>query len=824
MRSIFAALSALFLMGVSTASATAPNLASLRPVGAQRGTEVEVDLGGVRIGDAKEILWYQPGIEVLGLTTVDDAHVKAKLKIAADCAPGIHDLRLRTATGLSELRTFSVGTLKEAKEVEPNNDFAKPQVVEFNSVVNGVADNEDVDYYAITVKKGDRISVEIEGMRLGISMFDPSVAILDSRRFELASSDDAPTSWVDGCASILAPADGTYIIQARECSYAGNANCLYRLHIGDFPRPTGALPSGGKAGEPVEVHWLGDPRGEKTVAISLPAASIRPVGVTLQDDKGVAPMPNYLKSSPYPNVLGQEPDEAKFTPFQAPAALNGVIGVAGDEDRYVFPAKKGQVLEARVFARSVGSPLDAVIHVARVGGAYLIGNDDAVVNGLPTPDSLARFAIPEDGVYFLTVHDQLRKGGPDYVYRVELAPVTPRHLISPQLEKASQQFQTGGIAVAVPKGNRQALLVNSTWVDFGGDVSIWAENLPPGVTMEADTQPGAHGSLLLMFSAAPDAPPAGVLSILRGKPADPAKSIPDPSEFTAVTELVTSPVNIVNFWGRTVDRLAVAVTDEAPFSIEIVEPKVPMVRGGSMGLKVVAHRKEGFKAPIALVLPWNPPGVTSGGGIVIPEGQNEAVIPLNADGAAEAITHRIAVNGSAGVINGPMTVSSPLAKLTVSPPLVTLTLQAGSVEQGKETDVAVKVEKSPTYPADAATTVTLLGLPPKTVTEPRPITKDTTDLAFHIKTEPAAPAGNHTTLMCQAVVISNGEPIVHNFGGGSLRIDAPLPTAANAPPTPPPAAAAAAPAPVPAAAPAKPLSRLEKLRQDRQAQAPPAQK
>ena len=37
-----------------------------------------------------------------------------------------------------------------------------------NVTVNGVADNEDVDYYVVQAKKGERISVEVEGLRLGI--------------------------------------------------------------------------------------------------------------------------------------------------------------------------------------------------------------------------------------------------------------------------------------------------------------------------------------------------------------------------------------------------------------------------------------------------------------------------------------------------------------------------------------------------------------------------------------------------------------------------------------------------------------------------------
>ena len=99
-----------------------------------------------RLGDAKEIFYYQPGITTVSLSRVDDNNVKAKLKIAADAPLGLHDLRVRTATGISELRTFSVGALKEVSEVEPNNDFAAPQPIPMNVTVNGVADNEDVDY------------------------------------------------------------------------------------------------------------------------------------------------------------------------------------------------------------------------------------------------------------------------------------------------------------------------------------------------------------------------------------------------------------------------------------------------------------------------------------------------------------------------------------------------------------------------------------------------------------------------------------------------------------------------------------------------------
>src|SRR5690606_36988777 len=100
---------------------------------------------------------------------------------------------------------------------------------------------------------------------------------------------------------------------------------------------------------------------------------------------------------------------------------------------------------------------------------------------------------------------------------------------------------------------------------------------------------------------------------------------------------------------------------------------------------------------------------------------------------------------------------------------------------------------------------TLVGLPNKATTEPQKFTKDAANLTFHIKTDAASPAGNHANLFCQVVITQNGEPIIHNIGSGALRIDAPLPA------RPAEAAPAAVPA-KPADAPAKPLSRLEKLR------------
>src|SRR5438105_1952283 len=248
-----------------------PSLGVIQPRGAQRGTEAVVVFSGARLADAQEVLAYYPGITVKKLEVVNDAQLKVTFAIAADCRLGEHAFRVRTATGVSDLRTFWVGALPVVEEIEPNNDFDKPQPIALNTTVHGIVQSEDVDCFVVECKKGQRLSVEVEGMRLGVTFFDPYVAILDSKRFELAMGDDSPMSQQDSGCSVVVPADGKYIIQIRESAFGGNGACQYRLHIGNFPRPTAVVPAGGKPGEELEVTFLGDPSGPIKQKVKLPA-------------------------------------------------------------------------------------------------------------------------------------------------------------------------------------------------------------------------------------------------------------------------------------------------------------------------------------------------------------------------------------------------------------------------------------------------------------------------------------------------------------------------------------------------------------------------
>lgn len=787
-------------LAATSSYAASPIIRGVAPVGGQRGTTVDVRIHGERLADGQQILWYDPGFSVSEFKADPGQFVTAKLTIAPDCEPGLHGFRVRTATGLSNLITFSVGTLPEVAEVEPNTEFDKPQKITLNSTLTGVVENEDVDYFLFEARKGQRINLEIEGLRLGYTFFDPYIAVLDMGRFELTRSDDAALARQDGTCSFVAPNDGTYVVQVRESAFRGSGECKYRLHVGTFPRPTAVIPYGGKPGETLSVRWLGDPAGERTEQVTLPTVSPRQFGLFARDEVGISPLPNRFVIKDLAGFVEAEPNASpqEASALTIPGAAHGVIGQEGDVDHFKFTARKGQVLDLRVLARQLGSPLDSVLNISKVGGGGIGGNDD----NAGSPDSYQRVTIPEDGEYAVQIRDHLLNGGADYAYRIEVTPPTPRLTMT-----LPERVQFVDTMVPVPRGNRYAILVGAEREEFGADVKLELKDLPPGVQVEGDLIPGNRPNVPVLLTAAADANPDGRLTEIIGRSADP--NVPIEGHLLQRTSLVRGDNNR-DVWHFDTGRLAVAVTQEAPFSIEIVEPKCPLVRNGSMNLKIVAKRKEGFVAPIALKFLYAPPGVGVNNSISIAEGQTEALAPITADGGAEISKWKIAVLGEAAVDGGSMIVSTQLATLEVVEPFLAFSFQAAAVEQGQPTDVVVKVEKRKDWEGPAK--VELLGLPHEVTSETKEINKDATELVFPIKTTKNSPPGQHTTLFCRATIMINSEPVAHGLGGGQLRVDVPLPPKVDQPaPTPPPTPVAQAPAP----APEKRLTRLEKLRLER---------
>lgn len=810
-----------FLLPLLAAAALAPGLrasmpavGNVEPWGGQRGTEMEWTLRGERLENPQTVHFYQPGIEVLEIRNGSETGkvVVAKLRIAPDVKPGPIPFRLRTARGFSTVRPFFVGPYPTVKEAEPNSFFDAPQAVVLDSTVEGVARNEDVDYYRVEAKKGERVSVEVEAMRIGRRVFDPYVAILATNRFELAFCDDSTLLKQDAFASIVAPYDGAYIVEVRETSYAGGDDANYRLHIGRFTRPTMVTPPVVKPGEAATLTFLGDPAGPFQQQVQAQAAPGY-MDVWAERDGTIAPSPNRIRVSPLPAYAETEPNDNRGAVTNVvgavPGILTGVIGQDGDNDWIRFRATKGQVFQVETYARRLRSPFDAVVSIFSTGKEpkRLEGGDDK-----DGPDPSFRWTVPEDGEYLLYVKDHLREGGPDCVYQVAFEPVEPElSLYLPEFKTRTQQRY----AVSIPRGGKWAGLIKIGRENVGGDNVIEWPALPEGVTLTMPPVPGSLDLVPVMLSAATNAPLSGALLPLTVRMADTNNHTR--GGFAMTVPLVYGDPNNAVYSSVKVDKLAVGVVDPVPFRVWIEQPAVPVVHGGNLSLVVRCERQPGFDAPIKVRILQNPPSVTSPNEITIGKTQSNQNYRVTCSGG-EARTWPVAVIAAAEQPEEQTWTASDFVNLEVATPFVAGEIPMAAAEIGKPVDVVCKLAHHKPFQGEAR--IELVGLPAGCKAEPRTFTNNQAQVVFNVSVAPDAPQGQHKSLFCSVDIPQNGAFIQHSIAAtATLRIDPP-------PPAPPPQVAqekkpdAPAAAPPPPAANAPVLSRLEKLRLQAKGQKP----
>jgi hypothetical protein len=759
--------------------AGSPTVGQIVPAAAQRGTEAEVLVTGGNLGDARTLLFDEPGIECVGVSEVAAGKFKAKLKVAPDARIGEYVFRAITNSGIGDTRLFYVTPYPVVKEaVEDPKEPYKPQPATLGTTIYGTAPGEDQDHFEIDAKKGQRISAEVVGIRISSqAFFDAHLKIVNAAGKELAEMDDCAFTRQDPALSIIAPEDGKYRVILRDATNTGNGACNYLLHLGSHPRPTSVYPLGGMAGETVKFTMLGDASGPFEQTVKLPDQPQDRFEICAQKDGITAPQANYVRVSPFPNVLEVEPNNTVETAtpvtLAPPIALNGIIQEKGDVDYFKFTAQKGMVYEVHVRARMLRSPLDPVLEIYNEKGARLVLNDDA-----GSPDSYLRWTAPADGNYCLQVHDQLMRGGPLFTYRAEITKVEPALItyLPEMVINSSQQRR----AVPVPKGNRYATLVQVKRADVSGDALLDAKDLPPGVTAAFDKVDKSVDRIAMVFEAKPDAAPAQKRFTILAKPVEPPK---DTTVATRVAHRVevSENGNQKAYYGVEENALPIAVTDEVPVTINCVQAKVPVLQGGSMALKVVAERRNDYKGPIQIQVLYAPPGVGTPGIVNIPgeqkEGekviaaaQNEGSITISANANAPIAKWKTVIAGTADFGKGATWFSTQLFDLEVAPPFVGATIVRTFIDQGGEGSMTVKLEQK--VPFDGKAKIALVGLPQGVTSEEREITKEDTEVKFTLKATPTAQTGQHKTIFASFTLVRDGETMTNTIAsGGILRVD-----------------------------------------------------
>jgi hypothetical protein len=782
-RTFFALAAAAVLTG--TAAAAPPTVEAVAPGVGQRGTEFTLTLTGARLANPQELMLYVPGVVCTKLIAKGENEVTATLKAAPDCRLGEYPFRLRTPSGASELRTFRVSPFPIVAEKEPNDDPKQAQPVPLNVSVAGVIEAAGVDCYAVTLKKGQRLAAEVEGVRLGGALTDTVLTVLGPDGKLLATVDDTPLFRQDPFVTLIAPADGVYTVQVRDANFGGGDNNRYVLHVGTFCRPAAVFPAGGQAGTEVAVKLLSDAAGDRTQRVKLPAADA-PFEFYPTDGTTPAPTPNPFRVSAFPNVLEAEPNDDPKRAGPAvpwPVAFNGIIEKPGDVDHFRFRAAKGDVIDVTAFAYRIGSPLDTVVAVLNSAGKLVAANDDD-----ETHDSRVRVKIPEDGEYLVRVTDKRGQGGPLFIYRIELdRPKPGLAVFLPEPVRKTQERQV----IAVPRGNRVTAFLAVRRDGFAGPVKITPGELPAGVRVTVPAVPADEYLMPVVFEAAADAPIGGKLVEFTGAGGN--SRTPVRGGFTQVVRLIPGPGDL-SVHSVAVSRLAVVVVEEGPFSVDIVPPAAPLVPDGTLDVTVKVTRGKDFAEPLDVVFPSLPPGVEAPTSVQVPADKSEAVVTLVGHPPAEVGEWRliaeakparpgraprdalaVATMGMAGrrqrrAAEGTIPVSSEAIALKVAEPLVKGRFAPAAGEQGKSVTVLCHLETA-TLLADTLI-AKLDGLPPRATAQPVEVKGNANQVEFKVTLDPTTPPGEHRSLVCELTGTVGGNKVVTRVGrGGSLRVD-----------------------------------------------------
>ena len=332
-----------------------------------------------------------------------------------------------------------------------------------------------------------------------------------------------------------------------------------------------------------------------------------------------------------------------------PAALNGVIDSASDRDTWRFTARKGERLRIRVFAAALGSPIDAAIRIRPLGtdgvpGPVALEKDDSPIQDhdilgagfrgggglLEAIDPSVMWTPKADADYLLDIVNQSGQGGPTSVYRIEIE--HPQTVVQTYLRSRTNDW-TESMRVSgliVPRGSRWTINLSLTsgqanWPE--SEFDLIAHGLPQGVRLlPTRVKPGTT-LWPIQFAADDDAQRSASVITLEARPTDTTEQ--------AVT-FCQQNVPFINHSGgdawRTVrtDRYIAAVTDRPPFSIDIEQPDVALVRGGELSIPVQVTRYGAFKGAVEIRCGFASRSISVPPPFVIPADEDTGILQLGA--------------------------------------------------------------------------------------------------------------------------------------------------------------------------------------------------
>lgn len=605
---------------VVRAQTSYPMIGRVEPTAIQRGKTVELSFaggspggGGGDFAGASALLCEPLGLkgEILGIEQVvrnsnrprnpirparkPSSVVKASLTAALDAPLGPREIRVATPQGVSSVGLVVVVNDPVVTEADDKLDDESKgaQILALPCVVSGaIGKPEDVDWYAVTAKAGQRLTFSVWANRLENKIhdlqthLDPILQLFDASGRELAADDNH--DFADPLLSYEFKADGVYFLQIRDTTYGGGPNWTYVLHATAGPVATSIFPLAVNPGKPATLHAHGpNINPSEAIVLEVPnGLAAGPQLLALPTSKGLTTAaPIVVTALP----VVSEQDDTADTPEKAqavtfPAAIAGTLGAANDIDAYRFEAKKGIRYTFEVVSRRAGAAADPVLTVNSPRNGKLAEADDTPGFG---KDSRIEWTAPDTGAFTLRLSDLHSRGGDDFGYVILARPSTPDFTLTCDPDKLN-----------VGPGGRVPLFVQvARQGGFDGSVAIDLGPLPAGLSASPLTIGPKMTQGVIVVSASKDAKAASMLLDLKGKA--------ETKEGAIVRSVLPKQEIYLPGGGRgtyPVATLALGVTDPCDISIEATPKTISLKPGSAVTIDVNVTRKAGFEQGVNLAV------------------------------------------------------------------------------------------------------------------------------------------------------------------------------------------------------------------------------
>lgn len=393
----------LLLAFAASATAAEPTITSITPLGLEIGKTTTLTISGTGLAANPRLLLSTPIAKQEVQQGGNDRQVKIDVTLAEDLQAGYSNLWLVTDEGVSAVSILPIDCLPDRAWSEEAGELP----VALTTRVAGSA----ILKTKISGKKGERLQVEVESLRLGGAV-RPVVHLVDARHLQLAYAMPSVDLYGDCRLETTLPADGEYWVEVHDAQYAGGGTVPVRVKIGSWEYADQVFPPAVAAQTPAEVELVGHVSGG---SLKLPASTAALELLNWPAKcKASGPRPWVRVSADQELLEARQGTNAQVLD-SVPVNVSGRIATPGENDLYELAVKEGDELNLEVFADRWGSPLAAVLEVKTPEGRSLGKADDAT----GTTDPQLTFKVPAKVERIVvSVRDLYDRGSPECIYRL----------------------------------------------------------------------------------------------------------------------------------------------------------------------------------------------------------------------------------------------------------------------------------------------------------------------------------------------------------------------------------------------------------------------